>query len=92
MEVFSTYSYVSIFIVLDTEITKYSRTVYSFFDMFGFLGGIFGLVHSVAFIFVQFVSDHQFYSFVISKLNVNKFSQIPIQNKIDANKNLEPTN
>ena len=47
---------------------QYNRAVYSLFDMLGFLGGIFGLVHSVAFIFVQFIADRQFYSFVISKV------------------------
>ena len=39
--------------------------------MLGFLGGIFGLAHSVAFIFVQFIADRQFYSFVISKVYAN---------------------
>ena len=56
--------------VLDQEVGLYNRTVYSFFDMFGFIGGIFGLAHSVAFIFVQFVADRQFYTFVISKVNM----------------------
>ena len=63
-------SYFTILFVLDQEVGLYNRTVYSFFDMFGFIGGIFGLAHSVAFIFVQFVADRQFYSFVISKVNM----------------------
>ena len=65
-----TNSYITILIILDQEVGLYNRTVYSFFDMFGFIGGIFGLAHSVAFIFVQFVADRQFYSFVISKVNM----------------------
>ena len=94
-KLFSSETYLSVKIILDSEINSYSRTVYSFFDMLGFLGGIFGLVHSVAFIFVQFVSDRQYYSFVISKVYGDKWIQIPKQNKIKANennKNLEPIN
>ena len=63
-------SYFTIIIALDQEVGLYNRSVYSFFDMLGFIGGIFSLAHSVAFIFVQFVADRQFYSFVISKVNM----------------------
>ena len=58
--------------------------------MLGFLGGIFGMMHSVAFIFVQFVADRQFYSFVISKVYANgEWSQSPVQQKIEASENNE---
>ena len=58
--------------------------------MLGFLGGIFGMIHSVAFIFVQFVADRQFYSFVISKVYANgEWNKIPVQHIIEASKNSE---
>ena len=58
--------------------------------MLGFLGGIFGLAHSVAFIFVQFVADRQFYSFVFSKVYANgEWNQSQIKGKIEENKNDE---
>ena len=58
--------------------------------MLGFLGGIFGLAHSVAFIFVQFVADRQFYSFVISRVYANgEWNQIQKQHIIEANENNE---
>ena len=69
---------------------QYTRTVYSFFDMLGFLGGIFGLAHPVAFILVQFVANRQFYSFVISKVYANKeWNQNSIQHLIEASENSE---
>ena len=64
--------------------------------MLGFLGGIFGMMHSVAFIFVQFVADRQFYSFVISKVYaIGEWNQSSAQHKIEAsdnNENLERIN
>ena len=73
-------TYLSIIITLDQEVDLYNRTVYSFFDMFGFLGGMFGLVHSIAFIFVQFVANRQFYALVISKVYTNSFTNANQEN------------
>ena len=84
---FDSKAYLSIIITLDQEVDLYNRTVYSFFDMLGFLGGMFGLVHSVAFIFVQFVANRQFYAFVISKVFTNSYTNMN-QDNIDLhNKN-----
>ena len=55
--------------------------------MLGFLGGIFGLVHSIAFVFVQFVANRQFYSFVISKLYADDQSQNSNEINIACNEN-----
>ena len=81
---YSSETYLSIIITLDQEVDLYNRTVYSFFDMLGFLGGMFGLVHSVAFIFVQFVANRQFYAFAISKVYTNSFANANQEN-IDLN-------
>ena len=37
------FKYYQVLITFDQQIDQYQRTVYSFFDMFGFLGGIFGV-------------------------------------------------
>ena len=84
---FNSESYLSIIITLDQEIDLYNRTVYSFFDMLGFLGGMFGLVNSVAFIFVQFVADRQFYAFAISKVYTNIYSNANRENNDLNSKN-----
>ena len=80
-------SYFTIMIALDQEVGLYNRSVYSFFDMFGFIGGIFGLAHSVAFIFVQFVAERQFYSFVISKVNMKNRQNVENNDSWQNNQN-----
>ena len=55
--------------------------------MLGFVGGVFGLVHSIAYVFVQFVANRQFYSFVISKLYADDQNQNSSKINIDANEN-----
>ena len=47
--------------------------------MFGFLGGVFGLMQSIAFFFVQFVASRRFYLFVISKIS----STLPTNKKLN---------
>ena len=67
-----TSQYLNIIIALDQQISNYNRAVYSFFDMLGLLGGIFGLLHSIGFVLVRFVSTKQFYSFVVANLTNTK--------------------
>ena len=87
--------YFNIFISLDQQVNQYKRTVYSFVDMLGFLGGIFGLMKSIAFVLVQFVANRKFYVFVISNLSStllpNDMPKDKIENQInfEANKNLK---
>ena len=62
-------SFLRVYISLDPEIDLYSRTVYSFLDMLGFVGGIFELFklagHVISCIFIQKI----FYYRVISKIS-----------------------
>ena len=53
--------------------------------MLGFVGGVLGLVHSIAYVFMQFVANRQFYLFVISKLYADDQNSIKIN--IAANEN-----
>ena len=55
--------------------------------MLGFVGGVFGLVHSIAYVFVQFVANRQFYSFVISELYADDQNQNSSKINIAANEN-----
>ena len=61
-------SYIQIYIVLDQQIEQYKRTVYSFLDMFGFVGGIYELFKIVGEIFSSFFVGRIFYSSILEKL------------------------
>ena len=81
--------YLNIFINLDQQINQYKRTVYSFFDMLGFLGGIFGLMKSIAFVLVQFIVNRKFNLFVISKLSTVLHPDDLLNDKIENQMNFE---
>ena len=61
-------SYLQVFISLDPQIDQYQRTVYCFFDMFGFIGGIFGLFKTFGYLLVCYFIEKAYYSSIISKL------------------------
>ena len=61
-------AYFQAFITLDPQFDQYQRTVYCFLDMFGFIGGIFGLLKTFGYIFVSYFIKRSFYSSIISKL------------------------
>ena len=79
--------YFRVLITLDQQIDQYQRSVFSFFDMFGFLGGIFGIFKMWGSLLVQFASTRAFNSSIISKLyhvNVKREENLPhLQNKYD---------
>ena len=81
--------YFNLYISLDQQVNQYKRTVYSFVDMLGFLGGIFGLMQSVAFVFVQFVANRKFYLFVISNITNILLSDDLQNDKIENKMNFE---
>ena len=60
--------YFSFFISLDQQINKYSRSAYSFWDMLGYIGGIYGLLYSLGYIVFNLFIQRTFYSSVISNL------------------------
>mmetsp|Transcript_34651 Transcript_34651/g.40110 ORF Transcript_34651/g.40110 Transcript_34651/m.40110 type:complete len:98 (+) Transcript_34651:266-559(+) len=54
--------------MLEQQFDTYERTVYSFFDMFGFLGGIAELFRASGFIVISFFTKRSFYSWMLSRL------------------------
>ena len=65
-------SYLDVIISLDQEINQYHRSVFSIYDMLGFIGGIFGLLHTIGSIIVSNITNKIFYSFVINKLSYSE--------------------
>ena len=60
--------YLSMYISLDQQINQFSRSVYSFWDMFGYIGGIYGLLISHGYILFNFCMQRTFYSSVLYDL------------------------
>ena len=80
-------SYLNIYITLDPQIDLYQRAVYSFLDMFGYIGGIFGLLKTLGYFTVSFFIKRDYYSSILSKLY-----HIQDDHSIDKNKNVEKCN
>ena len=57
-----------IFIEMSRESIQYERAVYTFFDMFGFLGGLFDAWYFIGFIFVGCFNDKYYKQTILSKL------------------------
>ena len=58
----------SIVVSLDKESEEYERVVYTFLDMFGFLGGLFDFMFFSGFILIQFFIENSFLNSAFSKL------------------------
>ena len=71
---------------MDQQISQYNRSVYSFFDMLGFVGGVFSLLNSIAYLFIQFTASRNFYSFAISTTTNNGIDNLK---EDEANKQLQ---
>ena len=54
--------------VLDQQNNQYYRSVFSFFDMFAFIGGFYGLFRILGGLLVNFIADRSFNCSVISDL------------------------
>ena len=61
-------SLLGIFISLDKESEEYERVVYTFLDMFGFLGGLFDFMFFCGFILTQYCTEKSYLNSVFSKL------------------------
>ena len=57
-----------IFIEMSKESIQYERVVYTFFDMFGFLGGLFDAWYFIGYIFVAYFNDKHYKQTILSKL------------------------
>ena len=64
-------SYLEIFITLDQQVDQYQRTVYSFLDMFGFVGGIYELIKILGYAIAAFFTKNLFYFSILSNLRGN---------------------
>ena len=80
-------SYLNIIISLDQQTNEYQRTVFSFLDMFGFIGGIFGIMQTIGNLMIQFFIVREFYSTILWKLFSGKENYV-IQNKIQSKPNI----
>ena len=56
------------FVVLSRESEQYERVVYSFFDMFGYLGGLFDFLYFVGFIWVEWFNEKYYNLRILTKL------------------------
>ena len=63
-----TKSYAGIVMTLDNQVSQYSRTSYSFWDMLGYIGGIYGLLKTIGYFVFKFFINRIFYSTIVSEL------------------------
>ena len=56
------------YIGLDQTSQHYERIVYTFIDMFGFLGGLFDFLFFAGYFFVNYFSDKLFHNSILSNL------------------------
>ena len=61
-------NYIRLFITLNQQVDQYNRSVYSFWDMFGFIGGIYGVLHSIGYLLFNSILKRIFYSDLLAKL------------------------
>ena len=57
-------AYLQVYINLDPQVNQYQRTVYSFLDMFGFIGGIFELLKTFGYLLVCYFTKRAYYTTV----------------------------
>ena len=57
-----------LYVLLDYKSDEYERIVYTFFDMFGFLGGLFDFVYFAGFLFINFLIKNMYFSDVLERL------------------------
>ena len=68
-------AYFEMYFVFSQEYTYYERNVYSFFDMFGVLGGIYEMFSIGGYFMVTFITSRMFNNSLLSSLyQINKKS------------------
>ena len=60
--------YIRLFISLSQQVDQYNRSVYSFWDTFGFIGGIYGVLHTIGYLLFNSILKRIFYSDLLAKL------------------------
>ena len=56
------------YIVLDRKSEEHERVVYTFIDMFGFLGGLFDFMYFFGLISIQFFTENMYFNSVFTRL------------------------
>ena len=81
-------AYLQAYITFDPQVDQYQRTVYSFLDMLGFIGGISELLKRFGYFMVCYFIKRAYYSSIISKLyhieTQRNSKATTIQNKKDS--------
>ena len=67
MQTFKDDSYIVTYFMVDSEVTTYRRTVFSFLDMFAQIGGVYQVVSSIMFLFLGFYAERMMYYCVLRK-------------------------
>ena len=67
VQTFKDNSYIVTYFMLDSEVTTYRRTVFSFLDMFAQIGGVYQVVRSIMFLFIGFYAERMMYYCVLRK-------------------------
>ena len=60
--------YININFILDRKVNQYFRSSYSFWDMLGYIGGIYGLIKALGYSAFTFLIKREFYTSVLSEL------------------------
>ena len=69
------------FVNMDRTSQEYERVVYTFIDMFGFLGGLFDFLFFCGLIWTQFFTENMYFHNVLSRLYQLRIKQENIQHK-----------
>ena len=69
------------YVVLDKASLEYERVVYTFIDMFGFLGGLFDFMFFVGLILIQFLTENMYFNSILSRLYHRRDTNEHILNK-----------
>ena len=69
------------YIVLDRKSEEHERVVYTFIDMFGFLGGLFDFMYFFGLISIQFFTENMYFNSVFSRLYQIRKQDIILQNE-----------
>ena len=67
--------FLSLSIKMDNTSDEYERVVYSFLDMFGFLGGLFDFMYFIGYFWTQYFSNTLFFNNIFSKIYQVEVSQ-----------------
>ena len=66
--VYEDQSYFIIYILLDNKVNQYYRASYSFWDVLGYVGGIYGFLKGCGHLVFGFFAKRAFYSDLVSEL------------------------